>query len=322
MPDPHVTPGPPTDAELRPIKLTILGVAVALMLLALLVASLPIKVLVLVMGLCTLQGLWRGAIELAGLVLGMIIAVILARPLGLVLEGVTASLFGASGLVNRGLAMGVAALLVTAIITILFAFTAGRALKKKRVLARWDKLAGAGIGFVEGSVLGLVVLWVPLALEPVAAAQLAAREADPTMPKNPTAERMVSFAKQVRTSALGSVAEATNPAAGADILSLANEAAAISRNPERFEHLREHDAVRRLQALDSFNQALDMLNTDPELAQLFDEGNVDATVIHEIMRSDTMLRIMDETSLIDDVRPLIGEIREAVREAAAQGDGQ
>lgn len=308
---------PRPDAALRPAKLAIVATVGLVILLTLILGSLPMKVLALVMGLCTLQGLWRGAIELAGLVLGMIVAVILARPLGIAFEGAAASIFNTSGLMNRGLSMAIVALVITALIAIIFKFTAGRALKKKEPIARYDKLAGAALGLIEGSIIGLMLLWVPLALEPVATAQLAARQADPTMPANPAAERVVSFAHQVRASTLGGVATSTNPAGGSMLLSLANEAAAVLRDPEKFEHLMQDDAIVRLQALDSFKRAMDMMNTDPRIARLLDAGEINDAVIRELAESNTMLRIMDDTTLLADVRPLVEDLRKAIADAAA-----
>ncbi len=311
------TNDPPADAALRPAKLTIVALAGAVILLTLIFASVPMKVFALVICLSTLQGLWRGAIELAGIVLGMLIGVLLAKPLGIAFEGATASIFSTGGMVNRGLSMAIVAVIITALIAITFKFTAGRALKKKESIAKFDKLAGAALGLVEGSLIGLMVLWVPLALEPVASAQLAALEAGETTQPNPAAQRVLAFAKQVRGSAMGDFVESTNPAQGSHLMTLANDAAAIARDPERFEHMLDHDAIVRLQELDSFKEAMDMLNSDPELWSLFDSGEIDSQAIRQLANSPTMLRIIDETSLVDDIGPLIEGLNDAIAQAAA-----
>ena len=305
------------DASLRPAKLAIIALVALAIIATLIFASLPMKVLALVMGLGTLQGLWRGAVELTGLVLGMVLAIILARPLGIALEGATRAVFGTGGMLNRGLSMALVVTVVTIAVAIAFKLTAGRKLQRHEPIAKFDKLAGAAVGLVEGSIVGLALLWVPLALEPVATAQLAARDMDRAMPPNPIAERVLDFAHQVRASSLGTFAEATNPAQGISLLALANEAAALLSDPAKFERFMQSDAVARLQALASFNQALDMMNTDREIGRVFDAKELDADVIRQLAESDTMLHIMDETTLIADVEPLVADIRQAIAEAAA-----
>lgn len=308
----------------RTIRLGASAAVGVLALAALLFASLPLKIAAVLFGLCVLQGLWRGASELAGLVVGSLLAIALAPPIARGIEAPVSSLFGTTGLANRFAAMA----LVAGIIVVVAGTAAGiatrRVMKQHPGWRRWDQYLGGGIGVVEGVILALVTLWVPLALEPIAASQLAVRtewdemSAEPPRPPPPAARTIVKLARAVRESPLGGIAAATNPIEGADLLGLAQDFAAVSRDPAAMDHLMNSAVMQEIQATPSVISALERLRRDEEIARVIDaRAGVTPDFLRTLVQSATVLRVFDETTVVADLTPLADRLRLAIKEAKA-----
>ena len=293
--------------------------------------SLVMKLVVLVIALAVLQGLWRGAAEIAGVVLGLIAAAMLAPRLGRSLEGVAGSLTGTDGLMARFIAMGIAAAVVVAVVAIVFRMVARRAIRNRPALKRLDPYLGAGIGLIEGCLLSLMLLWAPLALEPVARAQL---EPEPTTPpgsvaqtpvqrhRNPVAEVVVNLADRVHDSAVGAIAEQTNPVQGSELFALAADFSVVSRDPEAMAWLMETPVMHKIEALPSVQDAVETLKQDPELVRLFDERGVSVETVRQMLNSRRVLELMDRTTIVRDMTPLASELAQAIREARARAEAR
>jgi hypothetical protein len=305
--DNHEPPGSRAHSAIRiGAALAVVGAAVA----ALAAGSLVVKIAVVVVALCTLQGLWRG-----GLVLALPVALSTGRGVG----GFTASLFGTTGLTNRLIAIGLVALVVTSLGGI-----AGRVLRRIVIrrhptLRLWDPYAGALIGAAEGSLLAVMLLWAPLALEPIARVQMAEPDEGGTPPAPSfLAVGVAKAANQVRASALGRLAESTNPFGASDLLSLAADFAAVSRDPDAMAFFMRTPVMQRVQRLDSVGRARAILGADPELSSMFGEGGISADALKRLMDSPTVLRAFDETTVVSDLRPLEPALIEAIRQARAR----
>lgn len=287
---------------------------------ALALGSLPTKIAFLVFGLCVLQGLWRGASELAGLVAGSLLAIPLAPAIGRGVEGLVGGLFNTSGIANRLLAAGLVALLIVAAVSIGIGIGARRIMKQRPEWHAWNKYAGAGLGGVEGVILAMLVLWIPLALEPIAASQLERREqwmedADAPAP-SPLAAGLVKFAREARESTLGDMAEATNPVVNSRLLSLARDFAAVTRDREAMAHLMDSAVMVEIRSLPSMNTALERLRADEEInASVFGPQGVTPGFLARIVQSPTVLAIFDTTTVIDDLTPRADRLEAAVRAA-------
>lgn len=305
----------------RIIRWSIVGVAALVILLTLIFGGAVARIVALVVALATLQGLWRGATELAGLVIGLILAAFLAGPVGRLLESPIASIAGTTGLTNRLVSMGLVAIVVVAASGITSRILARRLLAKRPAWKVWDPYLGAGLGLVEGSLLSLMLIWTPLLLEPVARADVdQARAAidqgmDPAVAGvNPVSESIVRYAQEVRDSALGGIAESTNPLKSSRFLSIAADFAAISRDSDAMDHLVNSDVMKELQALPSVEEARRILEDDPDMRHILDHG-VTTEGLRALLDSPTILRIFDETSIIDDCTPLADRLIAAIEAA-------
>jgi hypothetical protein len=88
-------------------------------------------IVVALIGFCAIQGLWRGAAEIAGLVVGLVLAMLLAASLGRMFEGPIAGLTGTRGLLGRLISMIVCGLFVTMLAWGIGAILAGRVLRER-----------------------------------------------------------------------------------------------------------------------------------------------------------------------------------------------
>lgn len=302
-----------TQARLR--SGLMIGVAVVA-LACILLGSLPIKIVVLVLALCIIQGLWRGAAELIGIVAGMIVGMLLCRPIGRMLEPALASITRTSGLSARLLSVALAAVAISALVAVVIGVISKRFLKKQPQLVGADKFAGGGIGLVEGCFLGLIVLWVPLAMEPVARGQIG--QSDPEAEgraTNPVAEAVVNFAEQVKESSLGGVAESTNPMEGAKIFALTGDFALVMRHRRAREHFVNSDAMRKIRETPSVREAIATLEQDPELGAMIRAGNYGPEFVRGVLTSRSLVEALDGTTIVRDLTPIVGEIEKALQEA-------
>jgi len=293
-----------------------LMVGVALVALGCIVfGSLPLKIVALVLSLCIIQGLWRGAAELMGIVAGMIVGVLLCRPIGRLLEPALTSMTRTSGMSARLISVGLAAVVISAVAAAVIGLISKRLMKKRPELAGADKFAGGGIGLVEGCFLGLIVLWVPLAMEPVARGQIGDSPTGEKAPANPVAEAVVNFAEQVKGSSLGGVAESTNPMEGAKIFALAGDFSIVMRHRKAREHFVNSEAMLAITNTPSFQDAIARLEKDPELGAMIKTHDFGPAFIREVLMSRTLMDVLDKTTVVKDLTPRVGEIEKALQEA-------
>jgi len=203
-------------------------------------------------------------------------------------------------------------------------FTVGVSIGAKKVMAsrpqwkRWDPYAGAGIGLFEGALLGFAILWTPLALEPVATAQMEYSQSvgdEELAPTNPVAERIVKLAVQVRDSGMGGIAQGTNPIEGSRLLTLTNDFVAVSRDRMAMDYLMKTDVMRQIKEMPSINAAMERVKQDNELASMVKGDGVTTGTLMTVIRSRTILEVFDSTSVVEDMAPLVEPLAQAIAEA-------
>lgn len=296
----------------KTITLAIASVALLAMVVSLVLGNVVTAIVVSIIALTVLQGLWRGAAEVFGIVVAMFVAVLLAPPLGGLFEGVTSSLFNTGGIMNRLLSMGMAALLVTVAIAGGAGALARRFLKKRPDLQAINRHVGAALGLVEGVFLSLLLLWSLFMLEPIARSQAAGDQ------PNPLAERVVRVTDEARRSTFAAVAQATNPLSDMELVALLTDFAHVTAHPEAREHLLASDPVKRLQNLPALIAAMDRVKADPELAGLIDEDGLTPDDVKTFLNSPTVLKIVDDGAAARELKPLAEDLKKAIREAKAR----
>lgn len=298
----------------KTITWTIVGVAAFAILTSLLFGNTITALAVAIVCLTMLQGLWRGAAEVFGVVVAMIIAALLAPTIGRACEGLTNSLFGTGGIANRLLSMGLVALAITIALAALIGTLARKWLKKRPEWAVANKYVGAGLGLLEGSFIAAIIFWAILMLEPIAQSQLATAEPN----SNPVAQKVVAAAATARASAFGSLAQATNPLSDLDLVALIGDFSAITSHPDARQHFLSSAAVKKLQDLPSLKSALEEVKNDPELSGLVGDEGATADDVYKFLNSPTILRIIDRGDATRDLQPLVEDLKAAIREAKAK----
>jgi hypothetical protein len=310
------------DSSRRGVLIGVGAATVCVVLATLLAGSWVTTLSVAVLGGMTLVGVWRGGAEIAGLAVGMLAAVMCAPLAGRLIEGVTAGALGTTGLLNRMVAIGVSGLIVVIVVSVAANYGVKRLLERRPELRAWNAWSGLGLGAAEGAVLVLALHWVPAALEPLAMARVFAESEDAYMtqeqPADGLAMGVVKMARASRGTWLGSVAEATNPVAGAELLGIAADFAAITRDEVAMEHFLASKVVRSILELPSVQEATAMLEADAELKGLVSAGGVTVDGIVKMLRSETVLAIIDDTRVVRDLTPQTGALVRAIAEAKLQ----
>lgn len=281
---------------------------------------------VALVGGMALVGVWRGGAEIAGAAVGVLAAVCAAPGMGRLFEGAVGGVVGTTGMLNRLVSMGVCGVVILIGVGAAVNYGVKRYVGGRPGLEAVNVWSGLGLGTVKGVVLALAVHWVPMALEPLAMARVFAEREDAYMtaggPPEPVAEGVLKMARASRGTWVGSVAEATNPVAGMDLLLLAADFAAISRDEAAMQHFLGSKVVRSLLELPSVREATAMLEADEELKGLVSAEGVTVQGIMAMLRSETVLRIIDETRIVRDVSPQSGALVRAIAEARARvGEG-
>jgi hypothetical protein len=318
----------------EPVNEAAIAVAVAAasaMLLALIFGGTVIKLAVCIVGVTVLQGLWSGGLKLIGVVAGLVLALPLGALVGKSLEGAVGAMTATSGLLARFISMGIVAAVVIAACSVASRVLARRLRERYPAVKRWDPLLGAGMGLAEGSLIALMLLWGPLVLEPIARAQLNDDGRDPREgewrtgpaphrpPPSPLARTVVSMADAVHQSALGGLAERTNPVAGSGLLALAADFAEVSRDEDAMRWLLAQPVMDTIEALPSVQEAVETFKGDPALAGMFKERQgVTVDELRAVLESPVVLRVLDRTTVVRDVAPLTDELAAAIREAKAR----
>lgn len=317
---PSQRPNAETSATARRSTLAVAGACAGLVLLALVLGNTFSLIVALIVALATLQGLWRGGAELVAVLGAMVIGVALGPLLGRALEGPLASMTGAAGLLSRAIAIGAGVVLVVLISAAALGFVTRRYLKRIDWWREHDRLLGAGAGLLTGSFTALLLTWGLLSLAPIAEAQLAAAQRDAEMrgepaPASAVSSWVVGMSGEVRESAFGAAAAGANPLAGAEIFALADDFIAISRDEAAMNRFLASDAARDIENLPSLRSAMERLRDETDFVARVDRDGFNADIALDAMRSPEILRILDETRVLEDIRPRLPAIRDALRDA-------
>jgi hypothetical protein len=289
-----------------------LAACLMLALLALAFGNLVTRLFTVLVLLTALNGYWLGATKSVASVGGMLIAMLLAVPLGTALEGIVGAIVGSGGLTNRMISIGAWAVIVTAVVTVILSLVVGRTLKKRQGWRRLDKLLGIGLGVLDGVILGVILLWVVFALEPMAAANLArARDGQHEVEPSSTAKAVVALASAAQKSTVGRAAEAANPLKNMRIIRLFADAQTVLNDPFRRELFLNDTRIQDMQRRPSVQKALELLSGGLPDVDL-DDG-LSSEELHVILASPEFLAVLDETGLLAELSPLAGEIEQALR---------
>lgn len=288
-----------------------LGSLVVLAGLMLIFGNLITRLFVVLVVLTALNGFWLGVSKVAAAIVGMLLAMLLAVPLGKLFEGLFAMVFGSSGLTNRMISIGICGLLLVMLISVLLSIPIKRAMKNRPTWRRYDKLLGTGLGLFEGALLGVLLIWAVLVLEPMAAANLArARDPDSELESSSTARVVVALARAMEESVLGRAAEVANPLKNMRVIRLFADAQTVLNDPLRREIFLNDPKMQRIEQRPSVRKALKLLSG--RLPEVKMDDGLSSAEIRIILASPRFLEILDETDLLSELTPLADDIEQAL----------
>jgi len=289
----------------------LLGLLVIFLLVTLIFADKTTFLITLFIGLAGVNGYWIGGAKIAALLAGLLAGSVLAVPMGKAMESMTAGLLGTAGTLNRVLSIGCAAVLIVLIVTAGMQLTIKQVMKKNDRWKPYDRMAGATLGLIEGVLIVCLGIWALLAIEPIAAMSLArAGEDNP----NPAAGFVLSTTGQIHSSRIGGLADAINPVGEIRFLGLLTDAVEVISDPKARETFTEHPAMTRIQARESVQQAVALLEQDEAIMKVFETEDVNQ-IFSAFLSSPTLLKVLDETDLIADLGPMTDDIEDALTEA-------
>ncbi len=302
-----------------------LGVGAVLIALALLFGGPTTKVVVTLVVVTTLLGAWRGAMETGAFVVALLVAAIAAFPLGRAIEGMVGSTLGLGGMAKYGAAVGIAALGVLVITALIVSVLAKRLKKKIPEIAKFDRPVGATLGLLEGVLLSFLVIWGALAIQPTAQRRvddsIAAREAGVISDEPNLSERLahsvLTLADDATAHPVGTIAASTNPFSEAEAFVLAEDYLLIANDPEAMRTFQESDAMNRVREHPAVKRTVEILENDPRIRETL-EGGLTRDGLYAIINSDPLLDALRETNVLEEIKPLTDDLREALEEAKSR----
>lgn len=272
----------------------------------------------------TLSGLKAGAARMAGSGIGVLAVIFLGVPVGRAFEPAVTGLVGVGGVAGR--AGSIAAVgLVMVVVTVV---CAGQVVRWFERRGRWnrrrDSVVGAAAGAVQGLALVFGLAWVLLCVpaptdrlgvvEPRLAEAGAAYERR-ERERPPVSGFVAAASERLTASVFGRAASASNPVAGARLVLLAQAFAEVSRDDAALRWFLDTPVMRDLRGLKSYNTAVALASGDVQLTHFFTGEGVEVATLWEIMNNDTILKILDETTILADVEPMAARIERAVHDA-------
>ncbi len=270
----------------------------------------------LFVALATVNGYWIGAARIAALLGGLLVAALLAVPMGKALEGLCTAVLHSTGITNRVISIAICALANVVVMTVILQVVIGRLQKRKPQWKRYDRLIGSGLGLLEGTVLGFLLIWTVLSLEPIATTSLAQTTApDGATTANPVSRQVVAMAQAARDSTVGRLADAINPLDEMRLITLFANGLVVINDPVARQAFVNHPAIEGIRQRPSVQQAMRMLADDPKISLILETGSMTGENLRAILDSPTLLAILDQTDLVAELSPLAGEIEQAINEA-------
>ncbi len=273
--------------------------------------------------------------------MALIVAPLVAWPIGKAVEGLTSSALGTTGLTNRLISVSIVAGIILLAVAAGLHVLIGKALETRPHLKRYDKLTGLGLGVAQGTLVGMLLMWGLLALEPIASNTLGqisstieqsadAPSADhknsPTdepADLNPMARRILAVTRSIYDSVIGKLAKAVNPVQDTRWLSTCNNALTVLNDPRAREVFVTNETIANIKDRPCVIQALDTLRNDPQIKDILESSDgINGNGLRIILSSPTVLTIIDDTVLMEELSPIADDIELALRQALlAAGKG-
>ena len=242
-------------------------------------------------------GFRRGFVGVFASLISFCVAAYLAPGFGVACESFLSNQLGTAGVLNRVLAIGIAAVVCYAGLWLVFRALIG----KPKSAFSFNKLAGALAGGAQAAAavalfLGGYVLIAPPMTD--------ANQAD-----DEDRDAFVLIAKQLESSELCKWVQEHNPF---DCFPELNKIDEIKRTvaqlkaPEKVKNLLHHPSLLELKAQPEFKSAIDGLLSDPEIVELFKtKQNFTPAAFGTLLQNEAVLQLLDQPGFLKIAREII-----------------
>lgn len=249
----------------------------------------------------TIRGYRHGGFKLAASLVGMVVAYLLAAPLGRRLQGFWGAAFGLPELEAR-----LASLVMTAVL-LAAAVAAGVLVLEKVVRSRLtipkrtNRVAGVVIGVGEGVLLGAALCWLAVAVAPLLQERA---------PESRITRSLVNTATQARQSTLGRMLQSFNPVRELRLAGLMGQLVPILKHPEARDEFLHHPQIEKLKRDPEVARVIEKIREAQQLKEAADDQSTE-----QLKRSPVLLEVLDNDVFLDRVEKSMPEIREAMEHA-------
>lgn len=291
------------------------------------------KIAVACVGVLALLGLWRGAARIAPSLAGVIVGMLLAHPVGRLIEPIVERLTGTTGFLGRLTSVALAGLILSLVISVGLAWPIRRFVAKRATLRLADKFVGGALGAGEGLLVALAVFWglqslAPFVLPPTTYTPEWAGAMDgngstgtqttpPSRAQKPEGLAVVlaPLAQAARESVFAPLARLTSPISG-EMMNIMEEFAAVSRSKPAMQHFLASEPLRKLGESELLMKSLAELKQEPDLVALVERGEVSPQALLAAMRNKRVLAMLDDPAIGTELKSHAGNISLALRAAA------
>jgi len=263
-----------------------------------------------VSGFMAFGGFRLGAIAILSSIGAIAAAIHYAPSIGCAQEFRFTEWFGTTGLLNRGLSIGVVGVAITLGITGVAAIIVGGLVRQRPVLDRVNRWTGFGIGLVEGLALCLFFLGGMLVIEPTEQAR-AESPSDKEVVRPLLARAIATTTEQTRASRLGPVIEQYNPFVRFPSLNKVEEiqkSVQVLSDPREIDGLMNHPSMRQLRQRPEIRAVVEKLHDDPEIRKLFQSGRpMDRLTAMTLLSHPVVLELLDQPGFTEEAARVLRE---------------
>ena len=253
---------------------------------------------VVVVGFSALYGTGRGALGLVVSLVALAAAFHLGPQIGLAAEDEVAAQLGTSGVLNRGIAIGLAGLGTFAAFNLFSSLTLWFLMGKSNQ-GGLNQLLGFVAGAGQGALVVLVAIGGFLVLEP-------------SLPDDLSSPALLQLSDYVQESRVTPWVEKYNLFVHVPQLNQferVKRVVATLRDPQQLKRLLQHPTMEKLKQRPDTKEAILQVIRDPEIRSLFaNRDRFDEAALQTLLQSDVVLNLLDQPGFLTKAQLALAEM--------------
>lgn len=256
-----------------------------------------------------LYGYWRGIVGSVISLVGIAVAYFIAAQLGVAYEHLVAAKFGTTGILNRGLAIGLAAVLVYFVFNLVSTLVLKLLASQSGERSVINQTLGLVGGATQATLCVLLFLSGFSVIKPMLPAAAELTEA------RTAANWFSMLSTAIEQSQLRPWMERYNPFERVPQLEKVKgiqQAICKLDGPDQVRHLMRHPSVMELRKNTEMKKAVRGLAGDPEFVDLMTgKKPLDKSTVHILLRSDAVLKLIEQPGFLKTAWEILNESSES-----------